>query len=416
MSEKTIQPVRGTHDLMGDDYRKHQHIRDISYAIARGYGYEPIATPIFEYTAVFKRSIGETTDIVGKEMYTFQDRGGDEITLRPEGTAGTVRALISNGLTQSLPQKLMYDGPMMRYERPQKGRTRQFHQLGVECIGIADPLVDVETIALAAQILDKLGILHRTTLEMNTIGDTSSRNAYRQALMDYFTPYSNDLSTDSQARLIRNPLRILDSKDSKDQEIVAHAPSFEVYLTDASREHFQKVCNGLETLGVSYCRNPRLVRGLDYYCHTAFEFTTTELGSQGAVLAGGRYDGLVAQMGGPETPGIGWALGMDRIALMLDQAPPQPRPIAVIPVGEEAVATCFHLAMELRHHGFVIEYAYSGNMGKRLKRANKVNACGAILIGADEVASAQATVRHLDTGEQNLVAFGKLNDYLKRYF
>lgn len=416
MSEKNSQPVRGTHDLMGDEYRKHQWIQDVSYAVAQKYGYEPIATPIFEYTSVFKRTIGETSDIVGKEMYTFDDRGGDSITLRPEGTAGVVRAVISNSLTQSMPLKLIYDGPMMRYERPQKGRTRQFHQVGVECLGIADPLVDVETIALGAEILESLGVLQRSVLEINTLGDIASRTAYRQALVDYFTPHHGRLSADSQVRLTKNPLRILDSKDSQDREFIKDAPAFDAYLNDLSKDTFKKVCEGLEALGIPYKRNPHLVRGLDYYCHTAFEFVTTDLGSQGALLAGGRYDGLVAQLGGPETPGVGWAMGIDRIALMLETAPPQPRPIAVIAVGDEAMTESFQIAMNLRKEGVMVEFAYSGNVGKRLKRADKVNACAAILIGTDEIASAQATVRNLDTGEQNLVAFSALKDYLMSTF
>lgn len=412
MSEKIIQPVRGTHDLRGDDYRKHQWIRDISYSVAEKYGYEPMATPIVEHTSVFKRTLGETTDIVGKEMYTFDDRGGESLTIRPEGTASIARAVISNGLTQSMPLKLIYDGPMMRYERPQKGRTRQFHQIGVECLGIADPLVDVETIALGAQILDQLGVLSRTMLEINTIGDTASRKAYRQALIDYFTPFSSHLSADSQTRLIHNPLRILDSKDPEDRKFIADAPVFDQYLSGASQETFDKVCRGLDGLGIAYKRNPLLVRGLDYYCHTAFEFTTTDLGSQGAVLAGGRYDGLVAQMGGPETPAVGWAMGVDRIVLMLREAPPQPRPIAVVAVGEEATEAAFQLTMNLRQHGIMVEFSYSGNVGKRMKRADKANACAAILVGTDEIAASQATVRNLDTGDQKLVAFAGLKDYL----
>ena len=412
MSEKNIQPVRGTHDLLGEEYRKHQWIQDVSYSIAEKYGYEPIATPIVEPTAVFKRTIGETSDIVGKEMYTFDDRGGDSITIRPEGTAGVARAIISNGLTQSMPLKLMYSGPMMRYERPQKGRTRQFHQIGVECLGISDPLVDVETIALGYQILEQLGIVNRSTLEINTIGDIASRNAYRKALVDYFTPLNAHLSADSQMRLVKNPLRILDSKAPQDQEFVKGAPRFDHYLNDLSKDNFSKVCKGLDALGVSYIWNPLLVRGLDYYCHTAFEFITTDLGSQGALLAGGRYDCLIAQLGGPEIPGIGWAMGVDRIALMLDQAPPRPRPIAIVAVGDETMEAAFQLTMDLRKQGIKVEFAYSGNVGKRMKHANKVNACAAILLGTDEIAAQQATVRNLDTGEQNLIAFAALKDYL----
>ena len=416
MSEKMIQPVRGTHDLKGDDYHKHQWIRDVAYSSAQKYGYEPIATPIVEYTPVFKKTLGETSDVVGKEMYTFDDRGGESLTIRPEGTAGVVRAMISNGLTQSLPLKWIYDGPMMRYERPQKGRTRQFHQIGVECLGIADPLVDVETIALGAQILEQLGVLSRTVLEINTIGDTASRQAYRQALVDYFNPLSSHLSSDSQMRLNRNPLRILDSKNPEDQKLIADAPIFDHYLSATSRDIFDTVCCGLDALRLPYKRNPLLVRGLDYYCHTAFEFITTDLGSQGAILAGGRYDGLVAQMGGPETPGVGWAMGMDRVALMLNQTPLQPRPIAVIAVGEEARTAAFELTMNLRRQGMMIQFSYSGNMGKRMKWADKANACAAILVGTDEIAASQATVRNLDTGDQKAVAFAHLKDYLLNTF
>ncbi|MDF3034050.1 MAG: histidyl-tRNA synthetase [Alphaproteobacteria bacterium] len=311
-----------------------------------------------------------------------------------------------------MPLKLIYDGPMMRYERPQKGRTRQFHQIGVECLGIADPLVDVETIALGVQILSQLGVLSRTVLEINTIGDTASRQAYRQALVDYFTPLSSQLSADSQTRLTHNPLRILDSKNPEDQKLITHAPAFDHYLSDTSREAFNKVCRGLDGLGIAYKRNPLLVRGLDYYCHTAFEFTTTDLGSQGTVLAGGRYDGLIAQMGGPETPAVGWAMGVDRVALMLDRVPKQPRPVAVIAVGEETMETAFQLTMGLRQQGVMVEFSYSGNVGKRMKRADKANACAAILVGTDEIATSQATVRHLDTGEQKRVAFAGLKDYL----
>lgn len=416
MSEKNIQPVRGTHDLLGEDYRKHKKIREVSYTIAAQYGYEPIETPIVEYTSVFLKPLGETSDIVGKEMYTFDDRGGDSITIRPENTAGVVRAVISNGLTQSMPLKLIYDGPMMRYERPQKGRTRQFHQVGVECLGIADPLVDVETIALGAQILDQLGVLHLTTLQINTIGDAVSRQAYRQGLIDYFTPVAKSLSSDSQTRLIRNPMRILDSKDPQDLEFIEKAPKFDLYLSKESQEFFAKVCRGLELVGIAYKHNLRLVRGLDYYCHTAFEFTTTTLGSQDAVLAGGRYDGLVSQMGGPEMPGVGWAMGIERIALMLQQSPQSLRPISIIAVGDEASQPAFQMAMNLRHQGLNIDYSFSGNIAKRLKKADKANACAAVMIGADEIASSQATVRNLDTGDQNLVAFANLKDYLVNAF
>ncbi|AIK97279.1 histidine--tRNA ligase [Candidatus Odyssella acanthamoebae] len=411
MAEK-LQPPRGTQDLVGDDYRRHAHIIETAQRIAENFGYESIATPIFESTSVFKRTIGETSDIVGKEMYTFEDRGGEELTLRPEGTAGVIRAVISNGLTQNMPLKLIYNGPMFRYERPQLGRRRQFHQLGVECLGVAHPYVDVETIALGVQILKALGLFDQTVLEINTIGDIASRQAYRQALVDYFTPYKDKLSLDSQDRLVRNPLRILDSKDAGDQAIIVEAPEFENYLNDISRDFFAQVCAGLDQLAIPYKSNRRLVRGLDYYNHTAFEFVTTDLGAQGTVLAGGRYDGLMSQMGGPETPGVGWALGIERLALLLDSLTDQPRPIAIIPVGETAFADCFALAMKLREAGCTADIAYSGNVGKRLKRANKINAQVAVMIGDDELANQQAIIKNLDSGDQKTVAISEVFEYL----
>lgn len=407
MSEK-IQPVRGTDDLIGLDYLKHDTIKKIAEQIASFYGYEPIATPIFEYTSVFKRTIGETSDIVGKEMYSFLDRGGEEITLRPEGTAGVIRAVISNGLTQSMPLKLIYSGPMMRYERPQLGRRRQFHQVGVECLGVAHPLVDVETIVLGASILKELGILDKTTLDINTLGDTASRQAYRQALIDYFTPLQGELSADSLNRLMRNPLRILDSKDEGDRALIINAPKFEDYLSPESANFFAQVCRGLESQKISYRINRRLVRGLDYYNHTAFEFVTNELGAQGTVLAGGRYDGLMAQMGGPETPGIGWALGLERVALLMDPPLPAPSPISVIPIGEEAFEFCFNLAMNLRQEGFSIDFLYSGNVAKRLKRANKIGAIAAIMVGEEELQKREVTLKNLEKGTQDSVPLAQL--------
>jgi histidyl-tRNA synthetase len=349
-------------------------------------------------------------------MYTFCDKGGEELSLRPEGTAAVIRAVISNGLTQSLPLKLISDGPMMRYERPQKGRTRQFHQVSVECLGIASPLADVETIALGAQILEKIGILKRVKLEINTLGDKAGRDLYRQKLVDYLTPLSAHLSPDSQVRLLSNPLRILDSKNMRDQELLEKAPDFLAGLSIESRKFFDEVCKGLERLRVVYTFNPRIVRGLDYYCHTAFEFTTTEIGSQGAVLAGGRYDGLVSQMGGPEIAGVGWAMGVDRVALMLETLPSQVRPVAVIAVGDDTIIASFDIAMALRAESVVVHFSHSGTMAKRMKSADRVKAVAAVIIGENEIASGQATVRHLDGGEQNLVAFADLRAYLMNTF
>ncbi|WP_032112666.1 histidine--tRNA ligase [Candidatus Paracaedibacter symbiosus] len=414
MSQK-LQPARGTKDLFGEDYRKIEQVLTIAQNLATCYGYEPITTPIFESTAVFKRPLGETSDVVGKEMYTFTDRGGEEVTLRPEGTAGVVRAVISNGMTQNMPLKLSYFGPMFRYERPQQGRYRQFHQMGVECFGINHPLVDAETIALGYEIIKSLGLENRIEVQINTIGDIPSRQAFRQALVDYFTPLKNQLSEDSQSRLSRNPLRILDSKDAKDQEIVKEAPRFEDYLNDDSVRFFEQVCRGLEALNIPYKINRHLVRGLDYYTHTAFEFVTTDLGAQGTVLAGGRYDGLVQQMGGPETAGVGWALGADRLALMLQAPENQVKPVALIPLGEtENVA--FTTGVQLRNLGFVVDFLYNGNMGKRMKRANKVTAVAAIIIGEEELQTGQVIVKNMESGSQELVKLSGLAEYLTLHF
>jgi histidyl-tRNA synthetase len=407
-----LQPVRGTQDLLPEEQRRHRAVIEGARRIAERYGFQEVSTPIFEFTEVFARPIGETSDIVTKEMYSFADRGGDEITLRPEYTAGIVRAIISNGLTQSLPLKFFAAGPMFRYERPQKGRFRQFHQIDIELIGVAQPQADVEVIALGADILDSLGVLERTVLELNTLGDTSSRHAYRQALVGYYAEHRARLSEDSLARLERNPLRILDSKDEGDKRINAGAPSFADYLTADARAFFDAVRAGLDRLGISYRVSPRLVRGLDYYCHTAFEFVTTDLGAQGTVLGGGRYDGLMSLMGGPETPGVGWAAGVERLASLMREPAVPARPIAVIPVGEQGEAEAMKLAHQLRQSGYVIDLGYSGNLRKRMERANKINARAAVILGEDELRRNVATLRDLDTREQVEVPLGELEHRL----
>ncbi len=411
----SLQPVRGTHDILPDDSRRHRHVVDVARAIAERYGFGEISTPIFEFTEVFARTLGETSDIVTKEMYTFRDRGGDEITLRPEGTAGIARALISGGLAQDLPLKFFYAGPMFRYERPQKGRLRQFHQFGVEILGVASPQADIEVIALAANILESLGALAKTTLEINTLGDRESREAYRKVLVDYASAHNAKLSEDSRTRLEKNPLRILDSKDEGDKAILKNAPMFPDYLTAAARDFFAEVRDGLKAVGIAFVENPRLVRGLDYYCHTAFEFTTEHLGAQGTVLAGGRYDGLVSAMGGRETPGVGWAAGIERLSMLVTDVPPKPRPIAVIPAGNGAAAEALRLAEELRRAGLVVELGYSGNLAKRMKRANKINARAAVILGEDEMSRGAATVRDLDSGDESQVPFAALAGLLAAF-
>lgn len=407
-----LQSVRGTHDLIGDEARAHIAIADTARDVAGRYGFGPMSTPIFEFTDVFQRTLGDTSDIVTKEMYTFEDKGGDSLTLRPEGTAGIARAFISGGLQNELPLKCFYHGPMFRHERPQKGRLRQFHQIGVELIGVAEPAGDVEVIALAADTLDALGILSGTTLELNTLGDSESRDRYRAVLVEYFNAHLGSLSQDSQERLTRNPLRILDSKSPEDREIVASAPVFDDYLTDAAAKFFGKVCRGLDVLGIGYKLNPRLVRGLDYYGHTAFEFTTETLGAQGTVLAGGRYDGLIKTMGGPPTPGVGWAAGVERLSMMVEGPVARARPVTLIGLGEAGENAALSLSRELRQSGLTVELIYKGGLKRGLKRADRINAASAILIGDDELAKGLATVRDLDSGEQVEVTLSDLKDHL----
>ena len=410
-----LQPVRGTHDILPDEMRRHRRVEETARALGLRYGYAEMATPIFEFADVFVRTLGETSDIVTKEMYTFRDKGGDDITLRPENTAGVVRAFLSNGLQQQLPLKFFYRGPMFRYERPQKGRTRQFHQIGVELLGVADPLADVEVIALGRHLLEELKVADRTTLELNTLGDAESRVAYREKLVAYLRDFETKLSPDSRARLGRNPLRILDSKDEDDRRIVANAPPIGASLNDASKRFFDSVCRGLEVCGVRFRLNPGLVRGLDYYNHTAFEFTTEALGAQGAVLAGGRYDGLVEQMGGPPTPGTGWAAGVDRLALLVPEPEVGAGAIAVVPVGAGETDAALKVAQRLRRAGFTADLGFSGNMGKRMKRADRIGARVAVVLGESELARGVATVRDMRTGEQVEVPLSALEDRLARY-
>jgi histidyl-tRNA synthetase len=410
-----LQPVRGTHDLLPAEAARHRAVVETARAVALRYGYREMATPIFEFSEVFRRSLGDTSDVVTKEMYSFTDKGGEEITLRPEGTAGVARAVVSNGLSQELPVKFFYAGPMFRYERPQKGRLRQFHQIGIELIGVAHPLADIEVIACGAAILGALGVLDRTLLEINTLGDPESRQAYRRVLVEYLSGHRGRLSEDSRTRLERNPLRVLDSKDEGDRRIVAEAPLYSDHLTPAARDFFAAVTGGLDALGIRYVVNPRLVRGLDYYGHTAFEFTAEELGAQKTVMAGGRYDGLVAEMGGPPTPGIGWAGGIERIGMLIAEPASPSRPIAVVPVGGAAEMQALVLADRLRRAGYAVELGYSGNLGKRLKRANKLNARAAVILGEDELAKGIATVRDLDTGAQEEAPLPSLEERLSRF-
>ncbi|GBQ10635.1 histidine--tRNA ligase [Swaminathania salitolerans] len=396
-----LQPVRGTHDLIGETARRHAHVVDTAREIARRYGYEEWATPIFEDTRVFSRTLGDTSDVVTKEMYTFEDRGGDSLTLRPEGTAAICRAFVTNGLTQALPQRVFYQGPMFRYERPQKGRFRQFHQIGAELLGATDPLMDAETIAMARDILVALGLGGCVTLELNTLGDVESRQAWREALIAYFRAHEAALSEESRLRLDANPLRILDSKAPQDRALLADAPQFSSYLNAASAEFWDSLRRHLERFDVAFVENPHIVRGLDYYSHTAFEFVTDRLGAQSTVLAGGRYEGLVAQMGGPSTPAIGWAGGIERLALLLENAPEKVAPVAVLPTGEPGLPAAIATVQALRHAGLAASLETRSSLKKRMERVVKSGASHMVLIGEDELSRNMVTVRDLTTRTQS---------------
>ncbi|MEZ5830068.1 MAG: histidine--tRNA ligase [Dongiaceae bacterium] len=410
-----LQPVRGTHDLLPDEMRRYRRVVDTARAAAECFGYLEVETPIFEFSEVFKRTLGDTSDIVTKEMYTFTDRGGETITLRPEGTASVARAFISGGLAQHAPLKYFYSGPMFRYERPQKGRLRQFHQTGVELLGVADPMGDVEIIAVGVEFLRRIGVWDRCYLEINSLGDAESRKTYRDVLVSYLSGHKDKLSKESVERLERNPMRILDSKDEGDKQIVANAPVYSEHLNQASKDFFSRVLEGLDALGIPNAVNPRLVRGLDYYCHTCFEIISDDLGAQGTVMGGGRYDGLVGIMGGPETPGVGWASGVERCMMLLKEEPAARRPIALVPIGDEAEREALMLAGKIREAGLPADLGYSGNMGKRMKRANKLNARVAVILGENELAKNVAAVRDLDSGEQRDVPLDSLIESLAQY-
>lgn len=411
----TLQPIRGTHDLLPLEFRKHALVTDVARNVAAAYGYAEMATPIMEFKEVFVRTLGDVSDIVTKEMYEILDRGDAPIVLRPEGTAGVVRAVISNGLTQSLPLKYFYAGPMFRYERPQKGRLRQLHQIGIELFGVQDPIGDIEVISIAYDTLKALKLTNHITLEINTLGDDETRKAYRHHLVTYLKDHHAHLSPESQKRLEKNPLRILDTKDEGDKKILNEAPPLIENLTPSSLETFEKVKEGLEILGIPYKFNPRLVRGLDYYCHTAFEFTTTELGSQGTVLAGGRYDGLMEIMGGPSVPGVGWAGGIDRIAMMLKEKDLNllKRPLAIVPMDAAFDIKGLALARLLQKSGYRVEMTYEGGLSKRLKKATKINARYALILGEEEITSNAVTLKDLESGEQILLPQTKVVEFLK---
>ena len=396
----TPQPVRGTQSLLGEDADRFHAVVDAFDRVRRLFGFKRVEVPVIEHTSVFARTIGETTDVVSKEMYTFEDRGGEQITLRPEFTAGICRAYLSEGWQQFAPLKLATHGPAFRYERPQKGRFRQFHQLDAEVIGAPEAAADVELLSLGDQLLKELRIHEGVTLQLNTLGDAETREAWRAALVEHFSSQRSSLSEDSLVRLERNPLRILDTKDPKERPIADSAPSIDEFLTSEASDFFAQVTEGLDAAGVKWTRNPRLVRGLDYYRHTAFEFVTDRLGAQGTVIAGGRYDGLIEALGGPHTPAVGWAAGIERLGMMIDKPRPE-RPFAVlIPLGEAAEKRAVSLLAQLRSIGVSADMAFRGNMKKRMSKASEAGAKFAVIFGDDELAKDMVQVKELDTGVQ----------------
>ena len=368
---ETPKRIRGTQDIFGDEQRRFAHVLDTFDHVRRLYCFQRVDIPVFEATGVFARSMGETSDVVSKEMYTFEDRGGDSITLRPEFTAGIARAYITEGWQQYAPLKLVTAGPVFRYERPQKGRFRQFHQVDAEIIGAAEPAADVELLVLADQLLHDLGIDEGVTLQLNTLGDAETRDAWRTALVAHFEAHRDALSEDSQVRLDKNPMRILDSKDPRDRPIADSAPDIDAYLTEEASAFFKAVTDGLDAAGVQWTRNSRLVRGLDYYRHTAFEFVTDRLGAQGTVLAGGRYDGLIGSLGGPETPGVGWAAGVERLAMLIEEPAKETVDIAVVAESDEFGLAAVALVSKLRRAGFSAEAVVTGSPRKRYDKALK---------------------------------------------
>jgi histidyl-tRNA synthetase len=405
----TPQPIRGMQSLLGEEADRFHAVVSAFDRVRRLFGFKRVEVPVLEPTAVFARSLGETTDVVSKEMYTFEDRSGDSVTLRPEFTAGIARAFLTEGWQQFAPLKVATHGPAFRYERPQKGRFRQFHQLDAEILGAAEPQADVEVLCFADQLLTELGVGGNVVCKLNTLGDPATRAAWRDALHEHFASHRAALSEDSRERLDRNPVRILDSKAHADWPIVDSAPVIDDFLTGEASEFFAAVTAGLDAAGVKWERAPRLVRGLDYYRHTAFEFVTDALGAQGTVLAGGRYDGLVEALGGPHTPAIGWAAGIERLSMLFD-APASERPAAVlVPLGPAAEQAAIAVVSDLRRRGIATDMAWRGNMKKRMAKAASSGAAHAIILGDAELESGTAQVKDLATGEQRAVALDMLH-------
>lgn len=407
---ETPRPIRGTQDIFGAEAEAFAHVVETFERVRKLYRFRRIEMPVFEKTEVFSRSLGETTDVVSKEMYSFEDRGGESLTLRPEFTAGIARAYLTDGWQQYAPLKVATHGPLFRYERPQKGRYRQFHQIDAEIIGAAEPQADVELLVMADQLLKELGIADGVTLQLNTLGDADSRDSWRVALIAYFQAVRGDLSEDSQDRLERNPLRILDSKDPRDQAFVADAPQIDDFLTDEARAFFDQVTAGLDAAGVKWNRMSKLVRGLDYYRHTAFEFITDRLGAQGTVLGGGRYDGLMESLGGAPTPAVGWAAGIERLAMLVGERDVDKAHAVIVVEDENKIGRATQMAKCLREAGFVTEMVATGSPRKRFDKAKKIPAHALIIypVTEDQVATRiMGDGGKIATAVEDLVLFKK---------
>jgi len=410
-----LRTVRGVHDTLPEVLDKHNKVIDKGLKISNQYCYSQIETPIFEFSEIFIKPLGKSSDIVTKENYIFKDRSDNELMLRPEGTSGVVRAFLNAGLIQEVPQRFSYFGPMFRYERPQKGRLRQFKQFGIECLGLSNPMADVEVISVGYDYLQELGLINSLTLKINTLGDEESRLDYRKVLIEYLNDYKSNLSEDSVKRLSQNPLRILDSKNQNDQKILIKAPNILDYLNQESKDRFEKVTEGLEALGIDYYIDKNLVRGLDYYCHTAFEFITEKLGAQGTVLAGGRYDGLSKMLGGPDIPGVGWAAGVERLSLMVESDFSNKPDVVLLGVSEEYNTSLLYIMKSLVKSGLKVEVFYTGSMSKKFKRANKINASFAIILGEEEIKNKVIKLKNLFSGSEELIRLETAIETIKNF-
>ena len=408
---RKIKNIRGMHDIFGDSFSHHQSVINRFNKLMDEHNYLPFSSPIMEYSDVFTKSLGDSSDVVTKEMYTFYDKSNESVTLRPEGTAGIARAVISNGLTQDLPLKLYYNGPMFRYERPQKGRMRQFHQIGIENYSNENFYADVEVIYIAYLLLNRLKVLDKVSLKINTLGDPESRKNYISTLVNYFFEKKSKLSEDSIIRLKKNPLRILDSKHLQDIELVKNAPKIYDYLSSESRDYYEGLKLMLNQLNINYKEDPLLVRGLDYYSHTAFEFTLNEKENY-AILAGGKYESLVESLGGPKISGTGWAAGIERLMSLCTDDSKKRKLILVIPLSQKCLSLSYRIRNESLGEDFKYEISTNFNLKKSLKYSNKINASYAVIIGENEVENDYLTIKNLKDGEQKSIKNTELKDYL----